>query len=132
MNLYFMCSNETVTEPEMALELQMNFQTFLNISVHNFVISAEVNDPVFLNTVVVEDNVGMYYHDYDTLLTSILVETALNFNIVHSTGTDLKDRFPTLKFVNGLLKNSYLTPYMEDEFIYGGFSWITDFGETTS
>jgi len=94
------------------------------------VLTTQVNEPQIANTVVVTDNIGMYYHDYDALLTNVLVDYAYDFNTTHQNGTDFKDIYPTLKFINGMLKGSVITPYELDDFIYGGFSWITDFGQT--
>jgi len=69
----------------------------------------------------------MYYHDYNNLLTNILIDYTFDFNTTHEDGIDLKAMFPILKKVNHVLKASTLTPFEENEFLYGGFSFITDF-----
>jgi len=68
----------------------------------------------------------MFYHNYDALLTSVLHNFVFDFNESHQNGIDLKKNL-TVKFVAGLLRQSIITPYQQDGFIYGGFKWISDF-----
>lgn len=126
VNITFLASNATTTK-ETALILEMNLQAVFNVSIQSFALSMEVNDPQIAHTVVVQDNIGMYYHDYDDLLTNILIDFAFDFNLSHSDGIDFKQKYPVLKLVNHALKYSEITPLALDDFIFGGFSWISDF-----
>jgi|LakMenE01Jun11ns_1017448.scaffolds.fasta_scaffold8385553_1 hypothetical protein len=70
--LQFYCSNSTVTE-ELALELEMNLQLFFNAQWEDFLITMQINQPKLQNSKVIFEEIPMHYHDYDNLLTSILV-----------------------------------------------------------
>lgn len=69
----------------------------------------------------------MYYHNYDLMFNGIIDDLLFDFNWKHQNGIDFKEKYPTLKFIAGMLRNSVITPFEEDEFIYAGFSWISDF-----
>lgn len=125
----FMCTNETVTTPQLAVELNMDIRADLNVSFENFIIYTAANNLAVLNTVVVKDNVGLSYTDYDALLTAVFVSMADDFDLSHSGGMNLVEKFPTLGFISGMARNSIASPYVQNEFIYIGFKWITDFGE---
>ena len=72
------------------------------------------------------DNVGMFYHNYDALLTNVLNGLAYDFNTTHASGIDLTKNNLTLKFISGLVRASIITPFQEDGFLFAGFKWITD------
>jgi hypothetical protein len=59
-------------------------------------------------------------------LTPVLDNFIANFNALH-VPNDLSKKIPTVKFVAGLLGKTLLTPYQQDEFLFGGFKWISDF-----
>mmetsp|Transcript_119462 Transcript_119462/g.166667 ORF Transcript_119462/g.166667 Transcript_119462/m.166667 type:complete len:80 (+) Transcript_119462:722-961(+) len=77
------------------------------------------------------DNVDMFYHDYNSMFTAVFEETAFNFNQRHKDGVDLTKKWPTLGFINGLLRNLEISPLVTEEFVFAGFSWITDMPMTT-
>jgi len=49
--LQFYCTNQTVTTPQLALELEMNLQMIFDVAVSNFLITAQIFDPEIANTV---------------------------------------------------------------------------------
>jgi hypothetical protein len=104
------CSNESVHQ-ELALELDMDFQMVVNATFKNFVVYAQASSAKVAHTVVATDNVSMMYHDYDSLLTAVLNSFVTDFNMSHSSGIDLKQKYPTLKFVAGMLQATLLTPF---------------------
>ncbi len=124
VTLQFTCSNAT-TQPELALELEMSLMLVLNATFDKFVIYAQVSEQSVSDTQVLVDNVGMFYHDYDELLTSVINAVVYDFNTTHAKGIDLTKN-TTVKFVAGLLRQTLLTPFEKDEFLFGGFRWISD------
>lgn len=56
------------------------------------------------------DNIGMFYHNYDALLTSVLNSFVYDFNTSHEDGIDLTKNL-TVKFVAGLVRASIITPF---------------------
>ena len=125
-NLAIMCTNATTTTPEIAMELNLDVKANVNASFNNFVIYGSVHDIAVSNTKVVTDNIGLDYHAYDDLFTAIAKGKADTFNIEHSAGIDLAKKISTLKFIAGMAQNSIATPFEQNEFLYAGFKWISD------
>lgn len=125
MLFMFKASNDTV-QSEPALELRMNLEVALNLTFENMELWARFEEINIANTEVTMDNVGMFYHDYDSLFTAVFESTAYNFNQRHKDGVDLTQKWPKLAFLNNLLRDLEITPLVTDEFVFAGFSWITD------
>ena len=124
-----LCSNATTTTPEKAVELNLDVKANVNASWESFVIYAAANDVSISNTIVTYDRVGLDYHAFDSLLTSVAVSMSDNFNLSHSKGLNLVEKYPTLGFISGMARNSIVSPLVQDEFVYAGFKWISDYGE---
>lgn len=128
-NLVISCTNNAITTPEKAVE--MNFEVAANVNAdwNSFVITAAVTEPSVSKTNVTYDLVGLDYHAYDKLFTSVVSGMADDFNLSHSDGINLIAKYPTLGFISGLARNSIVSPTSEEEFLYAGFKWISDLGE---
>lgn len=61
----------------------MDIEIVLNATVQDFLINLHVNEDSISNTRVVQDNIGMFYHNYDVLLTSVLHNFVYDFNESH-------------------------------------------------
>ena len=61
----------------------MDIMIVLNATVQDFVINLRVDDHTLTNTQIVHDNIGMFYHNYDALLTSVLHTFVYDFNYSH-------------------------------------------------
>ena len=72
------------------------------------------------------DKVGMLGRDYDSLLTTVLQSEVNNFNIDWTIPFDILSIDPMLPYIATLLKGVQLTPYLQDEFFYLGFSFFQD------
>lgn len=131
-SLTILCTNATTTTPEKAVELNLDVKANLNASWEDFVIYVAANDVLISNTVVTYDLVGLDYHAFDTLLTSVATSMSDAFNLSHSNGINLVKKWPTLNFISGMARNSIVSPLVQDEFVYAGFKWISDFGEAKS
>ena len=126
-NLVIFCKNATTNDAEeKAFELNLDVKANVNASFESFVVYGAVNDVVISNTKVVADNVGLDFHAYDDLFTSIAKSFADTFNLSHASGIDLTKKFSTLQFIAGMAQNSIVTPLKQDEFLYAGFKWISD------
>jgi hypothetical protein len=71
--------------------------------------------------------VGVSQYLFDPIVTGLLGEGMDAFNLKYREGNNLSKKYPTVKFVAGLLGKTLLTPYSEDANIFGGFKWISDF-----
>ena len=122
--LQFYCSNST-TPQELALELEMSLELVAAASMEDFFITLQITNQSISDTKVLTDNVGMFYHDYDLLFTSVISAMVYDFNTSHVDGIDLKKK-SIIKFVSNLIPDTIITPFQENTFIYAGFRWITD------
>jgi len=121
----FMCKNET-TPLEVAMETQFGTGFNWNLTLDDFRISTLLN-----NTKVI-DNKVMYERfpfkperSSDEALTELWTAIANDIDGTYADGIDLKSH-PIVGFVAGLLRHTLMTPFMQDNYYYGGFSWITD------
>lgn len=61
----------------------------------------------------------------DGALTELWTAIAKDFNEAHPIGIDLKKN-QIIGFIAGMVRNTLLTPFKQNNYYYGGFSWITD------
>ena len=103
----------------------MDLQLLLALNVTDFTINVQAEEPQIHNTQVAVDNVGMFYHDYDQLLTNVLIAFTDDFNLSHPSGIDLKKTTWGGMLAN-LLRETEVSTGVQPGFLYAGFSWITD------
>ena len=120
-----MASNATTPE-EVAVEFQTGVSMNVNFTFDNFVIRKSYSNQKVVNTVI-KDTKIMFgaLEDFDKTMTDFLVALGDNWNDKHADGIDLKKN-QIVGFVAGMLRHSLLTPFVQEEYLYGGFSWITD------
>lgn len=51
-----------------------------------------------------------------------------DFNTTHEKGFNLKEN-PNLKMLSYVLRNTAITPFQQDEYIFAGLSFLTDLTE---
>jgi hypothetical protein len=109
----------------LALELRMSLQVVLNATFDDFLISANLSDPMIANTEVLTDNIGMIYHDYDAVFTGALEAFVYDFNTSHANGWNLKSN-QIVGFVAGLIRKTIISPFIQNGYLFAGFRWISD------
>jgi hypothetical protein len=68
----------------------------------------------------------MFARDYDMFL-SIVVQAAVeNINLEWNTPYNFEEIDPTFQFIRGMIVHTRLTPFIQDEFLYAGFSYFLD------
>ena len=129
--LTILCTNSTEASPvfEKAVSMTMDITADIKAEFNNFVITGSINNVGITNTAVTTAITSLDYHDFDVLFTSVATAMADDFNLVHSEGLNLVEKYPTLGFISGMARNSIVSPLIQEEFLYMGFKWITDFGE---
>ena len=121
----FMCSNETTTE-EVAMETQFDIGFKNNFTFDDFSLKA-----LFSNTKIIDNKVMFEKFPFnpdsstDGALTALWTAIANDYNGAYPNGWDFKKN-QIIGFVAGMVKHTLLTPYMQDNYYYGGFSRITD------
>lgn len=121
-----MIANSATVQGEVAATFQFNLQANMHATMENFVVKAAFTETSIKDVLVLKDNVGFGYHDYDYLFNFISQYLVDQFNFGYKDGFDLKKLSTTLGFVAGLVRDTIFTPFTDDEFIFAGFSWISD------
>jgi hypothetical protein len=68
----------------------------------------------------------MYQRDYDHFLTLVLEACIVNLNNKWATPFDFAKIDPTFEFIRGMIKNTRVTPFVQDGYLYLGFSYFLD------
>jgi len=119
------CSNAT-TKAETAVTFELNAELHANVTLDNFVIFPKINEIFAANTKVTQDKIGMMSHNYNILFTSILQNTANDINIKYQNGWPMSNIDPSFSMLSGVLKNTTVTPYIAENYLYAGFSMQAD------
>jgi hypothetical protein len=118
-------TNSTV-KADLAAAFELNLEAHANVTVADFVVYPNVKQIYAANTKVVTDNVGLMAHNYNVLFTSVLENFANDFNMKYQKGYPLANIDPTFGMLSGLLKDMVITPYMEENYLFAGFSMNAD------
>jgi len=117
-------SNETVTDRELAT-LQMNFEMAGNMTMKDLVFYPEVQELTIENTYVRKDHIGIE-GNFNKIFEEIAHSYFDAFNAKWAKGWSITNIDPALGMLTGLLKDTTLTPYVQDNWMYGGFSMQAD------
>lgn len=117
-------SNENITDREVAT-LQMNFEMTGNMTMKDLVFYPEVQEVNIENTYVRKDHIGLE-GDFNKIFETIAHSYFDAFNAKWEKGWSITNIDPALGMLTGLLKNTTLTPYVQDNWMYGGFSMQAD------
>jgi hypothetical protein len=127
LQLNVFCSNETVTK-ELAVEFTMDLEAVLNITEDNYYVYANVAEITLKNVTIVQDKVGMFARDYNTMLNMLAMTGVQNFNDQWSTPYDFRTIDPQLMFfITTVFSKPRVSPFYMDEFLYMGISYQFDF-----
>jgi hypothetical protein len=123
--LDLICSNATTTN-ETAVEFALNLETHVNMTMKDLVFFPTVEDIRVANTVIKRDLIGLYARNWDQTFSNILQNAVNDFNTQYVKGWALASLDPRLAMITGLIKNSTMTPYIADKWMYAGFSMQAD------
>jgi len=71
---------------------------------------------------VKHDHIGLSDDSFGETLEKVLTQHAEGINQQYSEGVHVGDINPRYTMIGGMIKNSTLTPYVKDEWLYGGYS----------
>jgi hypothetical protein len=120
-----MVNSTSMPTQELAIELQTGLAYNMNFTFTNFVIFKQYSNQQVTGTSVKSSTMTLGESDLDATMLSFFTNIGNEYDAAHAKGIDLKKN-TTVGFVAGLLRQTLLTPYMVDGYLYGGFSWITD------
>ena len=97
----------------------------------NFTMSNTVFYPVFKssdfwNTKLTKSAISMGAHKYDLVLDSLTTLMGQSWNQEYKAGIPLGQLDPQLAMIGGLIKNSTISPYVADGWMYAGFDMAAD------
>lgn len=118
-------SNDTVTNAT-ALVFEMSLQAHGNITMSKFILYPNIHQVLMEDVRLSVDNVGMEYHPYGSLLTRILQKESEYFNTLMAKGWNLANLNPMFGLASGFIKNTVLSPYIVDGWLYAGFEMYAD------
>jgi len=77
---------------------------------------------------VSHDKIGVksQISDVDAWLNEMIDTRAGEFNVKFADGLNIAEKIEVVKFVNGLMKETLATPFVENGNLFGGFRWLTD------
>jgi hypothetical protein len=81
----------------------------------------KVDAVIVQNTIVKNAKVVLKETNFDQVFSQIIGDEAKAFNTKWVKGWSVASIDPSLAMLTGLLKNTTLTPYVMDHYLYGGF-----------
>jgi len=122
-DMQILVSNATVNG-DLAAEMTFGSVMNVNFTFDDFLLFKHYSGQQALNTVVAQTGAVTVTTD-DEKMTAFLTALGNDYNARHVGGIDFKKN-QIVGFVAGLLRHTLLTPFVVDEYLYGGFSWISD------
>mmetsp|Transcript_4449 Transcript_4449/g.6582 ORF Transcript_4449/g.6582 Transcript_4449/m.6582 type:complete len:522 (+) Transcript_4449:3-1568(+) len=118
-------SNDTVKDTN-AAKFKMNFMGHFNFTLYNMVLYPNVRSINVSEVSKVTDIVGLNEKNFDQIFKIMFQTWANNVNIDYSEGWALSNLNPQLGLITGIIKNSTVTPFVQDEWLWAGFTMEAD------
>lgn len=118
--------NETMADREVCTKFELFGEAIANLTMANIVIYPALNEVEISDVTVVQSEIVLDPKDYDVVFGDYFNMEAANFNEQYAKGWSLTNIDPRFAFLGGLIKNITATPYVSDEWFYGGFSMYAD------
>merc|ERR1712166_470753 len=119
-------SNST-TVNETALTFECNLESYFNFTLKNLIIYPRFDQVSISNTKLTQDVVGLSSeYRFNSLATQILDQSKDIYNQRLLHGWALANWNPQLGMIGGILKNTTMTPYVTDEWMWAGFEMQAD------
>lgn len=117
-----------MTDFETAVQFNFGLEAIANISVNSrWLLYLNVPNIAITNVKISNDHVGMISRRYDHLLTSVAKSFVNNLNADWSRPFDITTLDPmVLPFLSNMLKDLRVSPFMQNEFYYLGFTYFMD------
>jgi hypothetical protein len=123
--LSVICSNASV-EAEEAILFGMNVLAQGNMTMSELVFYPKVDQVLVQNARVLKSHLKLRENDFTKVFKDILLADADTFNQKWAKGWSIANIDPSLAMLTGLLKNTTLTPYVMNKWMYGGFAMQAD------
>jgi hypothetical protein len=125
ISLMVHCSNSEVEE-EFCVQFDMKVEALVNATMDNFYTYLKIVEAKVWDTRVTHDTIGMFDRNYDEFL-SVIVDTAVeNQNNEWEKAYDLEKYDVAFLLGRNMLTDTRVSPFIQDEFIYLGFTYVLD------
>jgi len=119
-------SNSNVKN-ETALTFECNLESYFNFTLKNLIVYPRFDEISISNTKLTKDIVGLSpEYKFNSLATELLDKSKDIYNQKFLHGWALANLNPQLGMIGGLLKNTTMTPYVTDEWMWAGFEMQAD------
>ena len=122
------------TQREVCSEFEVVTETFSTFWMQNWQIYMNISDIVVHKAELKRDTLGLPKEGAKDILKNLLMEHAKQFNgkFYREAGLPIGEIRERAQYVGGILQNQTLSPYLEDEWLYFGFSLYSDIQELKS
>ena len=117
---------EAMDAPKSVLTFETAMQMKVNFTMSNVIFYPVFKSSDFWNTNLTKSSVEMGSHKYDLVLDSVTTLMGQTYNQMHKAGIPIAALDPDLAMIGGLIKNSTMSPYVADGWMYAGFSMAAD------
>lgn len=126
--LIIKCKNANMSDYETAVQFDFGLEAIANVSIDSkWKLYLNIPNIAISNVKISNNRVGMISRHYDNLLTSIARSFVSILNADWTRPFDITSLDPmTLPFVSNMLKDLHVTPFLENEFFYIGFTYFMD------
>ena len=127
-SLIVKCKNDNMSDFETAVQFDFGLEAIANISVDpRWKLYLNIPNIAITNVKISQDKVGMITRRYDNLLTSVARSFINTVNADWSRPFDITSLDPmVLPFLSNMLTNLHVSPFMQNEFYYVGFTYFMD------
>lgn len=122
------CKNSNMSDFETAVQFDFGLEAIANISVDpKWKLYLNIPNIAITNVKISKDKVGMISRRYDNLLTSVARSFINTVNADWSRPFDITTLDPqVLPFLSNMLTNLHVSPFIQNEFYYVGFTYFMD------
>lgn len=102
------------TETHLGAQIKTDFFAIYNATFANFALSQQIEEAKTSNGVVTNDKIGIKSEitDVDVWMNKMLSKRTSEFNLKYIEGLDITQKIPVVAFVNGLVKQTLITPHV--------------------
>lgn len=121
-----MLQNSTVKTPTSILSFETTFTMDVNFTMQDVVFYPLYTSSMFSQTKLTNHSILMALHNYDEVFQAVAQAVGQSYNSVNKAGIPIAAIDPQLAMIGGLIKNSTISPYVSDGWLYAGFSMAAD------
>jgi len=125
-NIEVTAMNKTNGAPLSVMTFETAMLMKVNFTMSNVIFYPVYQQSMFWNTNLTKSAVTIAPHNYDKVLGSMTKVMGQSWNKKYTAGVPIAALDPDLAMIGGLIKNSTLTPYVSDGWMYAGFSMAAD------